>query len=184
MTDGDEDWADRHVARWRDHWIDVAFDDDVETIVARIGRLKQHFRLTTQRALVEVGLQDFEYDTLHQLMIRDTPGLASPSALAADLGISNAGMTGRLDALERAGWIQRSADPDDRRRVSIEITRSGAAIWRRAMDLRGRAEDEVVHALDVDERATLAALLKKMTLVTERPDQARTSSNAPSDVSG
>lgn len=180
MTDSDEDWADRHVARWRDHWIDVAFEDDVEAIVARIGRLKQYFKLTTQRALVEVGLQDFEYDTLHQLMIRDTPGLASPSALAADLGISNAGMTGRLDALEKAGWIQRSADPDDRRRVSIEITKSGAAIWRRAMDLRGRAEDEVVHALDVDERATLAALLKKMTLVTERP----TSSSVPSDVSG
>jgi DNA-binding MarR family transcriptional regulator len=166
-----EDWADRHVARWRDHWIDVTFDDDVEAIVARISRLKQYFRLTTQHALVEVGLQDFEYETLHHLMIRDTPGYASPSALATDLGISNAGMTGRLDALEKAGWIQRSADPEDRRRVSIEVTRSGVAIWRRAMDLRGRAEDEVVHALDPDERAALAALLKKMTLATESGDE-------------
>jgi DNA-binding MarR family transcriptional regulator len=174
-----EDWADRHVARWRDHWIDVAFEDDVEAIVVRIGRLRHHFKLTTQHALVEVGLQDFEYDTLHQLMIRDTPGYASPSALATDLGISNAGMTGRLDSLEKAGWIQRSADPDDRRRVSIEITKSGAAIWRRAMDLRGRAEDEVVHALDAGERATLAALLKRMTLATEVD-----SSSSSSDVSG
>ena len=147
-----EDWADRHVARWRDHWIDIAFEDDVEAIVVRIGRLVQHFKPTTQQALAEVGLQDFEYETLHQLMIRDTPGHASPSALAADLGISNAGMTGRLDALEKAGWIQRSADADDRRRVGIEITKAGAAIWRRAMELRGRAEDEVVHALD-DRRA-------------------------------
>jgi DNA-binding MarR family transcriptional regulator len=182
VTDHD-DWTDRHVARWRDHWIDIAFEDDVEAIVVRIGRLKHYFKLTTQQALVEVGLQDFEYETLHQLMIRDTPGLASPSALAHDLGISNAGMTGRLDALEKAGWIQRSADADDRRRVSIEITRRGAAIWRRAMALRGRAEDEVVHALDADERATLAALLKKMTLVTERPED-DTSSGASSDVSG
>ena len=154
---GGQDWADRHVARWRDHWIDVTFEDDVEAIVARIQRLRKHFRLTTQQALAEVGLQDFEYETLHHLMIRDTPGHASPSALAADLGISNAGMTGRLDGLERAGWIQRRADADDRRRVAIEVTRSGAALWRRAMDLRGRAEDEVVHALDADERATLAA---------------------------
>lgn len=178
MTD-DEDWTDRHVARWRDHWIDVAFEDDVEAIVVRIGRLKHYFKLTTQQALVEVGLQDFEYDTLHHLMIRDTPGLASPSALAADLGISNAGMTGRLDALEKAGWIQRSADADDRRRVSIEITKAGAAIWRRAMDLRGRTEHEVVHALDDEERAMLAALLKKMTLATEVD-----SSSAPRAVSG
>jgi len=162
-----DDWADRHVARWRDHWIDVSFEDDVEAIVVRIGRLTKHFRAVKQEALAEVGLQDFEYDTLHLLMIRDTPGQASPSALAADLEISNAGMTGRLDVLERAGWIQRRPAADDRRRVEVEITRSGAAIWRRAMELRGRGEDEVVHVLSADERAVLAGLLKKMTLSTE-----------------
>ncbi|HEY0903371.1 MAG TPA: MarR family transcriptional regulator [Marmoricola sp.] len=162
-----EDWADRHVARWRDHWIDVDFEDDVEAIVVRIGRLMKHFRTTTHEALETVGLQDFEYETLHQLMIRDTPGHASPSALAADLGISGAGMTGRLDSLEKAGWIQRRAHADDRRRVEVEITRSGARVWRQAMDLRGRAEDDVVHVLSPTERATLARLLKKMTLAVE-----------------
>jgi DNA-binding MarR family transcriptional regulator len=163
-----QDWADRHVERWRDHWVDVSFDDDVEAIVVRMGRLMKHFKSnSTQEALVEVGLQDFEYQTLHLLMIRDTPGQASPSALAADLGISNAGMTGRLDALEKAGWIRRSTDADDRRRVAVEVTTEGAAIWRRAINLRGKAEDEVVHVLDPGERATLAALLKKMTLFVE-----------------
>lgn len=172
MAEEPEDWADRHVARWRDHWIDVDFDDEVEAIVVRIGRLRQYFKLTTQRALDEVGLQDFEYDTLHHLMIRDTPGLASPSALAADLGISNAGMTGRLDALERAGWIQRRAAAEDRRRVHVEVTKSGMAIWRRAMDLRGAAEDRVVQILDPAERATLARLLKQMTLQAEADESA------------
>ncbi|MGB0100632.1 MAG: MarR family transcriptional regulator [Nocardioides sp.] len=162
-----QDWADRHVARWRDHWVDVPFEDDVEAIVVRLGRLHRHFRGTTQRALVEVGLQDFEYETLHLLMVRDTPGLASPSALAADLGISNAGMTGRLDGLEKAGWIQRSSDPDDRRRVSIEVTREGIKRWRRAMALQGSAEVEVVHLLSPEERATLASLLRRMTLWVE-----------------
>lgn len=163
-----QDWADRHVERWRDHWVDVSFDDDVEAIVVRMGRLMKYFKSnTTQEVLVEVGLQDFEYQTLHLLMIRDTPGQASPSALAADLGISNAGMTGRLDALEKAGWIRRSTDADDRRRVTVEVTDEGAAIWRRAITLRGKAEDEVVHVLDAEERATLAALLKKMTLFVE-----------------
>jgi len=169
-ADAAEDWADRHVARWRDHWIDVHFEDDVEAIVVRIGRLTKHFRAVKQEALVETGLQDFEYDTLHLLMIRDTPGHASPSALAADLEISNAGMTGRLDALEKAGWIQRRASADDRRRVDVEVTRAGAEIWRRAMELRGAGEDEVVHVLTAEERATLAALLKKMTLSVEADD--------------
>ena len=181
-----EDWADRHVARWRDHWIDVSFEDDVEAIVVRMSRLIEYFRAATKEALAQVGLQDFEYKTLHHLMIRDTPGHASPSDLAADLGISGAGMTGRLDALEKAGWIQRRADADDRRRVGVEVTRSGSELWRRAMDLRGKAEHEVVHALTPRERDTLARLLKKMTLAVEEDEAERstTSSSTPSDVSG
>lgn len=166
----DQDWADRHVARWRDHWIDVSFEDDVEAIVVRCQRLTKHWRLASQAALTEVGLQDFEYETLHMLMIRDTPGQASPTRLAEDLGISGAGMTGRIDALEKAGWVQRQASADDRRRVELEVTKAGVAIWRAAMELRGRAEDEVVHVLDDEERATLAALLKKMTLTIDTPD--------------
>jgi DNA-binding MarR family transcriptional regulator len=160
-----EDWTDRHVARWRDHWVDVSFEDDVEAIAVRCQRLVRHWKLASQEALAELGLQDFEYDTLHMLMIRDTPGQASPTQLAQDLGISGAGLTGRIDALEKAGWVQRRASAHDRRRVDIEVTKSGIAIWRRAMAGRGRAEVEVVHALDAEERETLSQLLKKMTLV-------------------
>lgn len=162
-----DDWADRHVARWRDHWIDIAFDDDIEAITVRISRIMRHLRTTKQEALNAAGLQDFEYDTLHELMIRDTPGQASPSALAEDLGMSNAGLTGRLDSLEKAGWIQRRADPDDRRRVHVETTTAGTKIWRKAMALRGRYEDDLLAGLNPTERKTLAELLKRLTLAIE-----------------
>lgn len=158
------DWADRHVERWRHHWVDIDFDDDVEAITVRILRLRRYLAAAKQRAAAEVGLQDFEYDTLHVLMVRDTPGLASPSALAEDLGLSNAGMTGRLDSLERAGYVHRRADDDDRRRVHIEVTEAGSEVWRRAMRLRGRAEDELFGVLTPEQRRTLAALLKELTL--------------------
>jgi DNA-binding MarR family transcriptional regulator len=159
-----DDWADRHVARWRDHWIDVEFDDEVEAITVRIGRIVKHFRRAKQEAVASAGLQESEYDTLHHLMIRDTPGQANPSDLAEDLEMSNAGMTGRLDALERAGWIQRRTSPEDRRRVHVEVTRAGVDVWRRAMGLRGRAEDELIGELSAEERTELARLLKKLTL--------------------
>jgi DNA-binding MarR family transcriptional regulator len=159
-----DDWADRHVARWRDHWIDVEFDDEVEAITVRIGRITRHFRRAKQEAVAAAGLQESEYDTLHHLMIRDTPGQANPSDLAEDLEMSNAGMTGRLDALERAGWIQRRTSPADRRRVHVEVTRAGVEVWRRAMGLRGRAEDELIGELSAEERTELARLLKKLTL--------------------
>jgi DNA-binding MarR family transcriptional regulator len=164
VEDDAADWADRHVARWRNHWIDVAFDPEVEAIVARTSRIMRHLRATSQKALAEVGLQEFEYQTLHQLMVRDTPGQATPSALAVDLGISAAGMTGRLDGLERAGWIQRTPAVDDRRRVDVEVTKAGMAIWKDAMRLRTQAEEELLQVLSPDERIDLAALLKRLTL--------------------
>lgn len=160
----EEDWADRHVARWRDHWIDVQFDDDVEAIVVRIQRLNRYLSRAKQAAAAEVGLQEHEYETLHVLMIRDTPGSASPTELAADLGVSAAGITGRLDALERAGLVQRRPVAGDRRRIQVEATKAGVARWRAAMDLRGRAEDELVGALSEKERAVIARLLKKLTI--------------------
>ena len=161
------DWADRHVARWRNHWIDLAFDAEVEAIVVRMSRLMRHLKETTQEALDQVGLQDFEYQTLHQLMVRETPGHATPSELADDLGLSGAGMTGRLDGLERAGWIQRSPAAEDRRRVDIEVTKAGMEIWKQAMKLRSKAEDELVGALEPSERQQLGVLLKKLALSVE-----------------
>ncbi len=161
------DWTDRHVARWRSHWVDIHFDDEVEALVTRIGRLQRFLKSTVQTAVAEVGIQDFEYETLHSLMIWDTPGTASAPDLAEDLGVSGAGMTGRLDGLEKAGWVQRTHSPDDRRRVVVEITREGADIWRRAMALRGAQEEELASVLNDRERVQLNRLLKKLTLWTE-----------------
>ncbi|MET7426233.1 MarR family transcriptional regulator [Dactylosporangium sp. NPDC005555] len=162
-----QDFADRHVARWRDHWIDVPFDDAIETATVRLARIARHFRDSMQAAAAEVALQPFEYETLHQLMIRDTPGTASPRTLAEDLGVSPAGMTGRLDTLEKAGYVKRTPSPTDRRSVTIEATTAGVAVWRRAMMLRGRAEEELFGALSERELATLNRLLKKLTTVIE-----------------
>ena len=164
-----KDAADLHVERWRDHWVlDEDFDDDVEAMTVRMANINRHFRTTTKTALAEVGLQDFEYDTLHHLMIRDVPGQASPGQLAQEMGVSNAGITGRLDSMEEKGWLKRVPGKGDRRRVEVEATRAGVKIWRDAMHLRGTAEDQLATVLTRKELTTLNRLLKKMTLEIER----------------
>jgi DNA-binding MarR family transcriptional regulator len=160
-----KDAADLHVERWRDHWVlDKGFDDDIEAMTVRIGSIQKWFKTTSREAMATVGLQDFEYETLHALMIRDTPGLASPGELAQEMGVSNAGVTGRLDSMEKKGWLKRMPGATDRRRVEVEATREGLRIWRQAMNLRGSAEDDVATALTHQELVTLNKLLKKMTL--------------------
>ncbi len=162
-----QDFADRHVERWRDHWIDIPFDDDVEAMTVRISQLNRAMRGAKKRALPSVELQDAEYETLHQLMIRDTPGLASPGALARELEVSGAGMTGRLDALEKRGYVKRMPGEGDRRRVEVEVTKQGTTVWRKAMSLRGDYEDELATALTQSELRTLNRLLKKLCLKAE-----------------
>lgn len=165
----EKDEADLHVERWRDHWVlDKGFDDDVEAMTVRIASIGKWFKATTKDAVAQVGLQDFEYETLHALMIRDTPGRASPGELVQELGVSGAGVTGRLDGMEKKGWLQRTPGTDDRRRVEVEATREGLRLWRAAMDLRGAAEELAAAALTTDELAELNALLKKVTLQIER----------------
>ena len=48
------------------------------------------------------------------------PGL-TPTRLAELAGLTTGAITGVLDRLERAGFVRRAADPDDRRRLRVEL---------------------------------------------------------------
>jgi MarR family transcriptional regulator, lower aerobic nicotinate degradation pathway regulator len=66
-----------------------------------------------------------------------------------------------LNELEIADFIRRVRDPDDRRRHLVEITDSALLALGRAEEAREEIEDEVLHALDYEERETLRRLLIK-----------------------
>jgi DNA-binding MarR family transcriptional regulator len=52
-------------------------------------------------------------------------GSAAPSDLAAQLGLTTGAMTKVLDRLEQIGFVARSPDPDDRRRIVITADPKG-----------------------------------------------------------
>jgi DNA-binding MarR family transcriptional regulator len=66
-----------------------------------------------------------------------------------------------LNELETLGYIGRSRDPVDRRRHIVAITAQGREAFARAQAARATVEDEVLAALDSDERQTLRQLLIK-----------------------
>ncbi|MBB5778475.1 MarR family transcriptional regulator [Nonomuraea jabiensis] len=157
-----EDSVDRHLARWRGR---APFDERVEAVVTRMQFLVKHLAHTKEAALKEVGMQDFEFETLHRLVARD--GSATPSELAADLLLSPAGMTGRLDTLERAGLVRRVRSTEDRRRVDVELTSKGHDLWMDAMTIRGEVEADLVNTLPPADQALLDGLLKRLLVKTE-----------------
>lgn len=66
-----------------------------------------------------------------------------------------------LNELEQAGYVARRRDPDDRRRHRVELTPAGAKALANAEHAQETIEDDVLQALDADERATLWRLLTR-----------------------
>ncbi|WP_232662009.1 MarR family winged helix-turn-helix transcriptional regulator [Pseudonocardia sp. TRM90224] len=159
------DSVDRHLALWKGK---APYDEQVEAIVSRMQFLVKHLRATKEAALAQVGMQDFEFETLHRLAARGEPWRATPSELAAELMLSPAGMTGRLDTLAAAGLVTRVRSDDDRRRVDVELTPSGHERWLQAMQIRDDAERRIVEPLDAAERVVLDTLLARLLTAVER----------------
>jgi DNA-binding MarR family transcriptional regulator len=90
--------------------------------------------------------------------------------LAAQLGVDRTVMTYLLDDLEKAGLVQRQADPADRRARLIEPTEQGEALL---CDLERRLkarEDAVMGSLDDGERMVFRMLLQRIAVQADQID--------------
>jgi DNA-binding MarR family transcriptional regulator len=59
---------------------------------------------------------------LHCLNAIENSGGLTAGRLASEVGLTTGAVTGVIDRLERAGFARRVPDPDDRRRVKLEVT--------------------------------------------------------------
>ncbi|WP_207400566.1 MarR family winged helix-turn-helix transcriptional regulator [Actinomadura roseirufa] len=70
-------------------------------------------------------------------------GPQTPGQLAQLMGITTGGaITAVIDRLEKAGYVKRTRDPDDRRRVIVELVEENAARFGRYFESIGRTFHE------------------------------------------
>ncbi|MEV5968834.1 MarR family transcriptional regulator [Streptomyces sp. NPDC051921] len=158
------DWTDEHVARWQP--VLPGLDPVVEGAVTRMKKLSVHLRRVREQSLVDFDLERHEFDTLHKLAGRG--GSAAPSELAQDLDLAPASVTGRLDALEKRGFVRRTQSTTDRRRVIVELTGPGRETWLGAMDVLGHEEERLLGILGPEERENLNDMLRRIMIVAEQ----------------
>jgi DNA-binding MarR family transcriptional regulator len=115
-----------------DEWLETAWLQDipnldfaVEGIVDRMNGLTRRFKRSLNDVLAEHGLTFEEWDVLGALRRAGPPFRRSAGELAKFSELSSGAMTNRLDRLEKAGFVKRLPDPDDRRGVLIELTKAG-----------------------------------------------------------
>jgi DNA-binding MarR family transcriptional regulator len=161
------DPIDEHIELWSREL--PALDPRIEGIVTRMQWLDQYRRNQLGRALASQGLKLWEFKTLHVLRRSGAPYRATTTDLAGELDLSPAAMTKRLDNLEQGGYLRRTHDTADRRRILVTLTDAGHRAWEKTISLQDRVERELVEALSPDEQDQLVALLRRLVLSAKGP---------------
>jgi DNA-binding MarR family transcriptional regulator len=163
-----KDFVDAHVELWANEL--PGLDRRVEGITVRLQVLTTYLDRHRDAVLAEQGLQWWEFKTLHMLRRGGTPYRATPGELAKQLGMSAAALTNRLDALEKRGYVDRTHDREDRRKVVATLTPAGHQVWEEGIDQIQRVEQELVQELSSSDRIRLEALLRRLVLATEKSE--------------
>ena len=88
------------------------------------------------------------------------------SELGKRTELDSATLTGILDRLEVAGFIERKGNPDDRRSIRIHLTQKGKAMSREATRVIAEANTEFLQLLTEQQKRDLHGIIKKLRLST------------------
>jgi DNA-binding MarR family transcriptional regulator len=134
----------------------VSYADSLAFLLSQVGaRSGQLFA----RQLADLTVSPREFGVLSNLELVDGQ---SQQQLADAIGLHRNNMVALIDELEAKGWVRRERNQQDRRASSIRLTPAGARIVRQVSGLIPAVEQDIARSLSAEERATLAALLRRV----------------------
>jgi len=161
------DFTDKLLAKWDSARPDIGVGS--LQVTARLARIGPHLARRQEAVFAGFGLSRGEVGMLSALRTAGPPHRLSPTRLGQGLMLSSAGVTSRLDRMERRGFVQRLPDPDDRRGVIVELTASGLEIVDAAVEANSASDRELMQRFDPEEIALLEGLLRKLLAGLESP---------------
>ena len=90
-------------------------------------------------------------------------GACSQNHLGRLTAMDAATIKGVIDRLTARGFTGARADPADARRLLVDLTEEGAALYVRAVPIARAISEKTLEKLDEEERATLMGLLRRLT---------------------
>ena len=126
------------------------------TTLAVISRRLFKERLAEEQWVAEAGLRAPCYSVLTWI---DRLEPVSQKRVSDQIAFDPSDIVAVVDILERAGFVARRRDPDDRRRYSLGLTPAGRDALHRLDAIALDVQDAVLAPLDAPQRATFEHLV-------------------------
>lgn len=162
------DHVDHLLAQWERERPEL--DTTLLAISTRVVRLGRYLDRTLADHLAPFGLHEGEVNVLAALRRSGPPYVLTPTELYRSLLVSSGAMTNRLDRLEQAGLLERTPDPDDRRKVRVGLTGAGRTLVDEAFEDYLRALSELFSDLSAQRASDLADALRHVLVPLEARD--------------
>ncbi|WP_330233198.1 MarR family transcriptional regulator [Nocardia sp. NBC_00508] len=132
-------------------------DELVVEIGMQLRLLQQSFDLFDEAVAAHLGVNRTDLRCLDVVLAR---GPLPAGELSAALKLSPAATTTVIDRLERAGFVARSQDPANRRRVLVTATDAAGEVAQRIFEPVGHAGAQALGRYDTDQLTLILDFLR------------------------
>jgi len=130
-------------------------DDRLLFLISRSQHVLKNY---LKKQFIEAGVEISPAQMGILFLLKQKNG-RSMSELSNVLSIDNSAITGLVDRMENAGFLERKANPYDRRQYVISITEKGLQEGERAKRLSNRINDEIKSGFTSDEIQAFSRVL-------------------------
>ena len=116
----------------------------------------------SDRLLRPLGLTDAQFNILMLLRFQAKGGAINQTCIGGMLLVNRSNVTGLVDRIEKAGWVERVPDPKDRRVNMVRLTTDGKRLVDRAEKAYFKRVEELMGSISKKERQQLCLILERL----------------------
>lgn len=152
------DAIDRVVEQWAKEKPEL--ETEPMAMMGRIMRIAKYMETQVAELHKKYDMKLGEFDVLATLRRSGKPYRLTPSELIGSMMLTSGAMTNRLDKLEAKGLISREHSKEDRRSVSVQLTKDGLILIDQMMTEHVETQKKLVKSLSASQKKNTNQLLK------------------------